>query len=226
MTGTALSPALAWKQDAKFKNWAGNFEFSTDKLYYPETVEAAREFIKKTPRVKALGTRHCFNRIADSKDQLISSEKLNIPIALDKEANTITAPATIKYGQLCPYLHENGYALHNLASLPHISVTGACATATHGSGDKNGNLSTAVSAIEFISADGELVTLSKKQDAEKFNGTVVGLGTLGLVTKITLNVQPTFLMKCSGKAESGSAEDVSVAEGEVFREFLSSGSCW
>ena len=100
--------------------------------------------------------------------------------------------AGVRYGQLAPYIDGKGYALHNLASLPHISVAGACATATHGSGNKNGNLSTAVSAMEIVTADGEVKVLSRQKDGEQFRGAVVGLGGLGVVTKTTLDVQPTF----------------------------------
>jgi xylitol oxidase len=114
---------------------------------------------------------------------------------LDKGSNTVTVEAGMKYGELAPYLHENGYALHNLASLPHITIAGAIATATHGSGVKNGNLSTGISAIEFVNAAGDLVTLSKKKDGEQFYGAVVALGALGVVTKLTLDLQPTFNMK-------------------------------
>jgi xylitol oxidase len=84
--------------------------------------------------------------------------------------------------------------LHNLASLPHISVAGACSTATHGSGEKNGNLATAVSALEIVTADGEVVKLSRQQDGEEFRGAVVGLGALGVITKVTLDIQPTYMM--------------------------------
>jgi xylitol oxidase len=116
-------------------------------------------------------------------------------IALDPEARTVTVAAGITYGQLCPYLNEKGFALHNLASLPHISVAGACSTATHGSGEKNGNLPTAVSALELVTAPGEVVKLSRHDDAGTFHGAVVGLGALGVITKITLDLQPTFLMR-------------------------------
>jgi xylitol oxidase len=101
----------------------------------------------------------------------------------------------MRYGELAPYLHEKGFALHNLASLPHITIAGSVATATHGSGINNGNLSTGISAIEFVNATGEIVTLSKKKDGDLFNGAVVGLGALGIVTKLTLDLLPTFNMK-------------------------------
>ncbi len=78
----------------------------------------------------------------------------------------------------------------NLASLPHISVAGACATATHGSGVGNGNLATSVSEVELVTAEGELVTIRRGDD--DFNGVVVGLGALGVITTVTLDLVPAF----------------------------------
>ncbi len=178
----------------KLINWAGNIEYSTSNIHYPETVEAVQRFVTAHKQFKVLGTRHCFNRIADSNNFFLSSSKLNKIIALYKEAQTVTVEGGIKYGELSPWLNEQGYALHNLASLPHISVAGAITTATHGSGVKNGNLATAVSALEIVLADGSVVQLSKK-DGDAFDAAVVGLGALGVITKVTLNVQPTFMMR-------------------------------
>ena len=142
-----------------------------------------------------LGTRHCFNDIADSRHALISLKPMDRVVALDPQARTVTVEAGMSYGQLCPYLHEQGFALHNLASLPHISVAGACATATHGSGIRNGNLATAVSALELVTADGDVLTLSRDKDGDTFLGAVVNLGALGVVTRVTLDVQPAFAMR-------------------------------
>ncbi len=174
------------------KNWAGNLTYSTTNIYEPTSAEAAAEIIRKCPKLRVLGTRHCFNRIADSEANLISTRNLNTIHHLDKEARTITVGAGIRYGEFCKYLHEQGFAIHNLASLPHISVAGACATATHGSGVANGNLATAVSALEIVNGKGELVTLTRENDPDVFYGAVVGLGTLGLVTKVTLDIIPSF----------------------------------
>jgi xylitol oxidase len=175
-------------------NWAGNLEYSTGNVHYPITVEQVQEVVKKCNKLKALGSQHSFNTIADNTENQISLKELNKVVSLDKAANTVTVESGMRYGELAPYLHQNGYALPNLASLPHISVAGACATATHGSGVKNGNLATAVSAIEFVNAAGEVATLSIR-DGEAFYGAVVGLGALGVVTKLTLDLQPTFDMK-------------------------------
>jgi alditol oxidase len=195
MAAPVLSSLFAKTPDAKLKNWAGNFEFSTDRLYPANSVEQVRDFVKSQAKLKALGTRHCFNKIADSKDNLLSLHSMDQVVALDPQLRTVTVDGGMTYGQLCPYLHNKGFALHNLASLPHISIAGACSTATHGSGEKNGNLSTAVSALELVTANGDLVHLSRKNDSEKFLGSVVGLGALGVITKVTLDIQPTFMMR-------------------------------
>jgi alditol oxidase len=142
-----------------------------------------------------LGTRHCFNNIADSRDGFLSLKPMDEVISLDPAKRTVTVAAGISYGQLCPYLDSKGFALHNLASLPHISVAGACSTATHGSGQKNGNLATAATGLEIVTADGKVLNLSRERDGGTFNGAVVGLGALGVITKITLDIQPSFMMR-------------------------------
>jgi alditol oxidase len=179
----------------KLTNWSGNLTYSTGSVFYPRSAEEVVALVKRHVRVKVLGTRHCFNMIADSPDHLISLKEMNRVIALDAQGRTVTVEGGINYGQLCPYLEEKGFALHNLASLPHISVAGACATATHGSGVKNGNLATAVTGLELVAADGTIVSLSKERDEERLRAAVVGLGALGVVTKVTLAIQPTFSMR-------------------------------
>ena len=146
-------------------------------------------------KVKVLGTRHCFNSIADSQYNFLSLKPMHEVVALDPAARTVIIEAGITYGQLCPYLDSKGFALHNLASLPHISVAGACSTATHGSGEHNGNLATAVSGLEMVTAPGDVVKLSRASDGERFRGAVVGLGALGVITRLTLDVQPRFTMR-------------------------------
>jgi alditol oxidase len=191
----ALSPLITWAAGDKLKNWAGNVDYSTENLYSATSINQVQEFVKKRNKLKVLGTRHCFNKIADSADYFLSLKEMDEVIALDPQARTVTVAAGVTYGKLCPYLHAKGFALHNLASLPHISVAGACSTATHGSGEKNGNLATAVSALEFVTAAGDAVKLSREKDGETFLGSVVGLGALGVITNVTLDVQRTFLMR-------------------------------
>jgi xylitol oxidase len=194
VTGSILSPMIGCQdqQNETRKNWAGNYTYSTDKLWEPKTVEEVQTLVKGLDKVRILGTRHSFNSIADSTENQLSLHHLNRVVALDEKSSTVTVEAGVSYGKLSPYLYEKGYALHNLASLPHISIAGACATATHGSGIRNRNLSTAVAAMEIVTAGGEVINLSREKDSEQFQGAVVGLGALGVVTRLTLDIQPAF----------------------------------
>ena len=172
-------------------NWAGNYTFSTDHLHTPASVDEVREVVKKCTHLRALGTRHSFNAIADSKFNQISLKNLN-RIDLDEKAGTVTVGAGVRYGDLATAIDKRGYAVHNLASLPHISVAGACSTGTHGSGVHNGNLATVVVGLEMVTADGALAHLTRKEGDARFEACPVGLGALGVVTSVTLEVQPTF----------------------------------
>ncbi|MEO6314253.1 MAG: D-arabinono-1,4-lactone oxidase [Chitinophagaceae bacterium] len=195
MAAPLISPFTTLMPAAPLKNWAGNLTYSTDRLFTPASAQELQALVKKHAKLKVLGTRHCFNSIADSRDNLISLKQMNNVVALDAVAQTVTIEAGMNYGQLCPYLEGKGFALHNLASLPHIAVAGACTTATHGSGVKNGNLATGVTAIEFLTAHGETVTLDREKNREQFNAAVVGLGAIGVITKLTLALQPTYTMR-------------------------------
>ena len=179
------------QQPGPRENWAGNITYSTDRVHAPVSIEEVQSAIKSCPKLRALGSRHSFNTIADSTADQISLQHLD-SIDIDDKAHTVTVGAGVKYGQLAPVIDARGYALHNLASLPHISVAGAIATATHGSGLHNGNLATAVAALEIVTADGQIIHLSREKDGDQFLGAVVHLGALGVITRVTLNLLPTF----------------------------------
>jgi alditol oxidase len=172
-------------------NWAGNYTFQAVHLDDPTNAQEAQQLVKKLSNVKALGARHSFNNIADSSGDQISLKHLD-QMTLNKQARTVTVGAGITYGKLAPWLDAQGFAVHNLASLPHVTVVGACSTATHGSGIHNGNLSTAVTAIDYINGSGDTVSISRAGNADHFSGAVVALGALGVITGITLDVIPTF----------------------------------
>jgi xylitol oxidase len=171
-------------------NWAGNYTYHTGNLFEPATIAELQQIIKDHPSIRPLGTRHSFNGLADSTQAQVSLAKFK-DIAIDATAKTVTVGAGVRYGDLAPVIDARGFAVHNLASLPHISVAGAIATGTHGSGLHNKNLSVSVSAIEFVDANGDLHTLSRA-DGDKFNGAVVNLGLLGVMTRVTLDLIPSF----------------------------------
>lgn len=174
------------------RNWAGNYTYSTANILYPTTIAAAAALIKQYPKLRILGTRHAFNAIADSDIALLSLAQLTPYLRFDHGRRQVTISANTNYGELCPVLHAAGYALPNMASLPHISVIGACMTATHGSGLANQTLAASVAALTFIAADGETITLSREADGENFEGVVVSLGVLGAVIELTLDLIPAF----------------------------------
>ena len=192
LRAVSKAKTLFAQQDAAQFNWAGNVRYGTNRWLNIESVDQLQEFVKKQNSLKALGSRHCFSRIADNVHQLISLRARNRMLDIDETEKTVSVEAGITYSKLGPELDRQGYALHNLASLPDISVAGAIATATHGSGSKNGNLASAVAEIELVTADGELRTLSRQKDADEFLGAVVHLGALGIVTRVKLDIQPAF----------------------------------
>lgn len=169
-------------------NWAGNVVYAAERVVSPKTVEEIQEAVRAHRQVKAVGTRHCFGRIADTEGVQISTQGLNRIEAITPES--VILGAGMRYGELAPSLQDNGLALHNLASLPHISIGGAIATATHGSGDSLGNLSTAVRAMELVAADGEIHRFTP--ESADFAGAVVHLGALGIVTRLELAVEPHY----------------------------------
>lgn len=174
------------------RNWAGNYTYRSTRLHQPTSVDELRQVVASAPKIHALGSRHSFNDIADSAE-LVSLDLLDQRIEIDREASTVTVSAGIRYGRLAQALERERLALHNMASLPHISVAGAIATATHGSGDANGNLSTAVAALEVVTSDGDVLSVTREDD--DFAGMVVALGALGVVTRLTLDVQPSYLVR-------------------------------
>jgi xylitol oxidase len=174
-------------------NWAGNVTFGAARTPRPGSLAQLRRLVADSGRVRVLGSGHSFSRIADTPGDLLSLDDLPQSVRIDPERRAVTASAAIRYGDLAARLHQGGYALHNLASLPHICVAGACATGTHGSGDGNGCLATAVSALELVTADGDLVTVSR--DSDEFPGMVVALGALGVVTSVTLDIEPAFAVR-------------------------------
>ena len=173
-------------------NWAGNYTYRAGTVHRPATREQVQEIVASAPRVRVLGSRHSFTDVGDSAE-LLTLDDLPADVVVDHDARTVAFTAGLTYGALAESLAAEGLALGNTASLPHISVAGAVATATHGSGDANGNLATAVAAMEIITSSGEVVAAAR--GGADFAGLVVGLGALGAVTRITLDVEPAYQVR-------------------------------
>ena len=173
-------------------NWAGNVAFGAVRSARPATLAELQAQVASADRVRVLGTGHSFNAIADTVGLLVSVAGLPRELEVDSQAGRVRVSAGTRFGELVGPLHDAGFALHNLGSLPHISVAGAVATGTHGSGVTNGTIASAVLAVELVSADGDLRRLSRDQEGDRFDGCVVALGALGVVTAVELAVEPTY----------------------------------
>ncbi|MGW6257497.1 FAD-binding protein [Streptomyces sp. NPDC055085] len=173
-------------------NWAGNITYAAEELHRPASLAALRALVARSPRVRVLGSGHSFNRIAEPGPDgvLLSLAALPPAIDVDTAARTVRVSGGVRYAELARAVHAKGFALHNMASLPHISVAGSVATGTHGSGVANGSLASAVREIELVTADGSAVSLGRGDD--RFDGAVTALGALGVVTALTLDVEPDF----------------------------------
>ncbi|BAS08796.1 probable xylitol oxidase [Arthrobacter sp. Hiyo4] len=182
---------IVTEQRVQERNWAGNLGYRAERIAHPRTLAELQELVAGARSIRALGSRHSFNDIADTSGTLAALDLLDPAITVDAENMTVTVSGGTRYGILAAELQRQGFALHNLASLPHISVAGAVATATHGSGDGNGNLATAVAGLELVTADGGILTARRGETAD-FDGMVVGLGALGIVSSVTLDIEPAF----------------------------------
>ena len=177
----------------ELRNWSGSYRFTAPRVIAARTTDEVRWAVTTAPRVRALGTRHSFNDLADNGDTLLTVTGIAPEPSLDEAARTVTVGAGASYGALAGWLQQRGWALHNLGSLPHISIAGATATGTHGSGRRNQILSAAVAALEYVDADGELRRASRADPG--FEGLAVGLGAFGVVVRVTLDVQPSYLVR-------------------------------
>ncbi|MGW0084968.1 FAD-binding protein [Streptomyces sp. NPDC003393] len=173
-------------------NWAGNIAYTAEEVRRPASVEELRAVVAGSAAVRALGSGHSFNAIADpgAGGVLLRTDALPAEVDVDTAARTVRVGGGVRYAELARRVHAHGLALPNMASLPHISVAGSVATGTHGSGVANGPLSVAVREVELVTADGSTVRI-EKGDA-RFGGAVTSLGALGVVTALTLDLEPTY----------------------------------
>ncbi len=172
-------------------NWARNITFAAPEFACPATLSDLRGFVGRARHVRVLGTGHSFNDMADSPGTQVSLAGLPPEVEFDSPNSLVRVTAGLSYATLAARLDSHGFALRNMASLPHISVAGATATGTHGSGVANQNLSAAVAGLELVTADGDVVSLARADDAA-FPGAVVHVGALGVVTHLILEVVPSF----------------------------------
>ncbi|MFE0404241.1 FAD-binding protein [Streptomyces nigra] len=173
-------------------NWAGNITYGAGELHRPASVDEVAALVAASTRVRVLGSGHSFNEIAEPGPDgvLLSIAALPPLVDVDGAARRVRVSGGTRYAELARAVHTHGLALPNMASLPHISVAGSVATGTHGSGVGNGSLASAVREVELVTADGSVVRIGR--DDPRFGGAVTSLGALGVVTALTLDLEPAF----------------------------------
>jgi alditol oxidase len=177
------------------RNWSGHVEFGASEVVTPRSVDELQQLVAGSPRVHALGTAHSFNDLADTAGIHVSLAGLPADVGIDADRRIARVPAGIRYGELAARLDEQGWAVHNMASLGHISVAGTVATGTHGSGDRNRTLSASVQGLDLVLASGDRLTMTREADPDVFPGAVVALGALGIVTSLDLAIEPAFSVR-------------------------------
>ncbi len=176
-------------------SWSGTVDYGPGPLHAPTSVPRLQEIVAGADRIRALGTRHSFSEVAASDGPLVTLAAMPPDIELDTEARTARVAAGVRYGELALAAHAAGLAPGNMGSLPHISVGGASATGTHGSGNASRSLASSVRGIELVTAGGDLLSLSRDEDPEIFAGAVLSLGALGILTHLTLDLVPAAPMR-------------------------------
>jgi alditol oxidase len=190
--GSFGSPGKNFGARLPSANWAGNVIFGAARVQRPESIDSLRRIVDNSNRIKALGRGHSFSGIADTAGELVLLDGLPKTLTIDPTHSTVTVPSGMSYTELTAGLHQAGFALANMASIPQISIAGACATGTHGSGDGLGVLATSVAAMQLVISNGDLLELRRDLDRDTFDGTVVALGALGIVTQLTLDIEPAY----------------------------------
>lgn len=171
-------------------NWARNVVFGARELRTPATLSELQKLVSSSDKVGVLGAGHSFNGLADTTGVLVSLQSMPRRLRIAPGRKTVHVDAGMRLSELATRLHHAGLGLHTMPSLPHITIAGACSTATHGSGDAVPTLASAVRTLTMVSTEGDLITYRRGE--RDFNGAVVSLGALGVITELELDVVPTF----------------------------------
>ncbi|WP_086734596.1 D-arabinono-1,4-lactone oxidase [Streptomyces glaucescens] len=192
MSSTASGKNGTWR------NWGGNVAARPAREVTPATVEELAAAVLRAAEdglpVKAVGTGHSFTSIAATGGVLIRPELLTGIRDIDREAGTVTVLAGTPLKRLNLALAREGLSLTNMGDIMEQTVAGATSTGTHGTGRDSGSIAAQITALEMVTADGSVLTCSAEENPEVFAAARIGLGALGIVTAITLAVEPVFLL--------------------------------
>ena len=188
------------------QNWAKTYKSNPKEIIYPKTKKEIIHIVqycnKQSTKLKVVGGGDSYNDIFCPTENgiLLSLEKFNKLLDVDKENYTATFEGGMMIPNLLKKLKAYNLTLSNLGTNIFDAVAGACSTGYHGSGIEYKIFSSFVKEFELVTPTGELKTI--KAEDEEFNIYAVGLGTLGIITKITLQCEPSFNMEVTEKQMS------------------------
>ena len=181
---------------ATFRNWAGNQVCVPREILRPGSPEEAAAIVRRAAHAgltaKAVGSGHSFTDAACTTGILLSLDRLDAVESIDAASGRVTVQAGIRLDALNRELHEAGLAMPNLGDIDRQSLAGATATATHGTGIGLGNLATTIVGMEIVDGRGEIISCDGHHRSDLLHAARVGVGALGIVTRLTLQCVPAF----------------------------------
>ena len=181
---------------SSWTNWGGTYSCSPSRVESPaseeEIVTIVRSAAERGEHVKVIGSGHSFTDIGCTDGCLIKLDRYNKVLGVDRDASAITAQAGITILQLSDALAHFGLAMENMGDVGYQTMSGAISTATHGTGEKLRNISSQVTAVSMVLADGDVIHCSPHKNADSFKAAQVGLGALGVLSTVTLRCVPAY----------------------------------
>ena len=187
------------------KNWSKRIEWHPSQIEYPNTETDIQAVVKKAIQenktIRIIGSGHSFNPLWVTQHVLVSLDKYQGLVSVDKENLQATVKGGTKLFTLGNLLFEQGMAMENLGDIDVQSLAGTISTGTHGTGLRFGTISTQVRAIRFVNGKGEIVECSETENRDLFKAAQVSLGALGIITQITLQCVPAYRLELVNKMQ-------------------------
>ncbi|MEV0094500.1 D-arabinono-1,4-lactone oxidase [Streptomyces sp. NPDC050738] len=211
---------MAGASSSTWRNWAGNVTSRPAREVSPASVEELAEAVTRAAAegltVKPVGTGHSFTATAATEGLLVRPDLLTGIRGIDRAAGTVTVEAGTPLKRLNLALAREGLSLTNMGDIMEQTVAGATSTGTHGTGRDSASIAAQIRALELVTADGSILKCSEKENPEVFAAARIGLGALGVITAVTLAVEPVFLL--TAREEPMAFDRVTAEFDELFAE--------
>jgi len=182
-----------------WRNWSGYVSCPQARVVTPgthdELVATLREAARAGLPVRMAGGGHSFTPLVASTGLIVSLDGLQGIVAVDPQARVARVRAGTRLWALGGALAEHGLAMENLGDINVQSIAGATSTGTHGTGIAFGNLATQIVGLSFVQADGSEIAASATENADLFQGGRIGLGSLGVISEISLALVPAYRLR-------------------------------